>query len=142
VIDGETRCPEVASGVSMRLMMRVLLVDDDPLILDSIAEVLSFDGHEVAVASNGRAALACFTAALDAQAPFDAVVTDLGMPVVNGIQVANEVRALSGTVRIILLTGWGERAREEPKFPQTVDKLLGKPVRIEELRAALEINPA
>ncbi len=126
----------------MTLMMRVLLVDDDPLILDTIAEVLAFDGHEVAVASSGRAALARFCAALETPAPFDAVVTDLGMPQVNGIQVANEVRALSDTVRIILLTGWGERAREQPEFPDTVDSLLGKPVRIEELRAALVLNRA
>jgi DNA-binding response OmpR family regulator len=118
--------------------MRVLLVDDDPLILDSIAEVLSFDGHEVAVASNGQAALDCFTAALETASPFEVVVTDLGMPLVNGIQVANGVRALSGTVRIILLTGWGERAREQDDYPDTVNHLLGKPVRIEELRAALE----
>jgi DNA-binding response OmpR family regulator len=118
--------------------MRVLLVDDDPLILDSIAEVLSFDGHDVAVASNGQAALDCFSAALDTSSPFEVVVTDLGMPVVSGIQVANEVRALSGSVRIILLTGWGERARDEKDFPDTVNHLLGKPVRIEELRAALD----
>lgn len=122
--------------------MRVLLVDDDPLILDSIAEVLSFDGHDVAVASNGQAALDCFSAALDTLTPFDAVVTDLGMPLVNGIQVANEVRALSGSVRIILLTGWGERAREQPQFPEHVDRLLGKPVRIEELRDALTLSRA
>lgn len=118
--------------------MRVLLVDDDPLILDSIAEVLSFDGHDVAVAANGHAALACFSAALETGVPFEAVVTDLGMPVLNGIQVANQVRALSGTVRIILLTGWGERAREDKEFPDTVNHLLAKPVRIHELRAALE----
>jgi len=118
--------------------MRVLLVDDDPLILDVIAEVLSFDGHDVAVASNGQAALDCFSAALDTASPFEVVVTDLGMPDVNGIQVANRIRALSGAVRIILLTGWGERAREEDDFPDTVDRLLGKPVRIDELRAALE----
>ena len=84
--------------------MRVLLVDDDPLILDSIAEVLSFDGHDVAVASNGQTALQCFATALRTAVPFEVVVTDLGMPRVNGIQVANEVRALSDTVRIILLT--------------------------------------
>lgn len=118
--------------------MRVLLVDDDPLILDTIAEVLSYDGHDVAVASNGQAALDCFSAALETAAPFEVVVTDLGMPMVNGIQVANSVRAMSGNVRIILLTGWGERAREEPDYPTTVDHLLGKPVRIDELRAALE----
>jgi DNA-binding response OmpR family regulator len=118
--------------------MRVLLVDDDPLILDSIAEVLNFDGHDVAVASNGRAALDCFSAALETAAPFEVVVTDLGMPQINGIQVANEIRALSRTVRIILLTGWGERAREDREFPETVDHLLAKPVRIHELRAALE----
>ena len=122
----------------MAQRMKVLLVDDDPLILDSIAEVLNFDGHDVAVASSGRAALDCFAAALDSAAPFEAVVTDLGMPQVNGIQVANEIRALSGTVRIILLTGWGERAREQSDFPATVNHLLAKPVRIHELRAALE----
>ena len=118
--------------------MRILLVDDDPLILDSIAEVLSFDGHDVVVAANGQAGLACFVAAQESDVPFDAVVTDLGMPVLNGIQVANEVRARSGTVRIILLTGWGERAREEKEFPATVNHLLAKPVRIHELRAALD----
>ena len=118
--------------------MRILLVDDDPLILDSIAEVLSFDGHEVAVAANGQAGLACFVAALETDVPFDVVVTDLGMPALNGIQVANAVRARSGTVRIILLTGWGERAREDKDFPTTVNHLLAKPVRIHELRAALD----
>jgi DNA-binding response OmpR family regulator len=122
----------------MKRRMRVLLVDDDPLILDSIAEVLSFDGHDVAVASDGQAALACFAAAMATDAPFEAVVTDLGMPKINGIQVANEVRALSSSVRIILLTGWGERAREDKDFPDTVNRLLAKPVRIHELRAALE----
>jgi len=122
----------------MARRMRVLLVDDDPLILDSIAEVLSFDGHDVAVASSGQAALACFSAALASDVPFEAVVTDLGMPVLNGIQVANGIRALSGTVRIILLTGWGEQARDHQDFPRTVDYLLGKPVRVHELRAALE----
>lgn len=126
----------------MAARMRVLLVDDDPLILDSIAEVLSFDGHDVAVASSGRAALDCFSAALDSDVPFQVVVTDLGMPVINGIQVANGIRALSGTVRIILLTGWGERAREEKDFPTAVNCLLGKPVRIHELRAALDFSPA
>ena len=89
----------------MASRMKVLLVDDDPLILDSIAEVLSFDGHDVAVAANGQVALACFTAALETQSPFDVVVTDLGMPGLNGIQVANEIRARSTAVRIILLTG-------------------------------------
>jgi DNA-binding response OmpR family regulator len=122
----------------MEQHMRVLLVDDDPLILDSIAEVLTFDGHDVAVASNGRAALDCFSAALESQVPFEVVVTDLGMPQLNGIQVANAIRALSGTVRIILLTGWGERAREDSEFPGSVNRLLAKPVRIHELRAALE----
>jgi DNA-binding response OmpR family regulator len=122
----------------MTRRMRVLLVDDDPLILDAIAEVLSFDGHDVAIASNGRAALDCFSAALATDVPFEAVVTDLGMPVLNGIQVANGIRALSGTVRIILLTGWGERARDHADFPRAVNHLLGKPVRIEELRAALQ----
>lgn len=118
--------------------MRVLLVDDDPLILESLATVMSQDGHAVTVASNGQAALDCFSAAIDTASPFDVVVTDLGMPLVNGIEVANQVRALSTQVRIVLLTGWGERARPEPDYPAAIDRHLGKPVRLHELRAALE----
>ena len=119
-------------------MANILVVEDEQHLAQGLSFNLTADGHDVAVASNGQAALDCFSAALDTSSPFEVVVTDLGMPVVSGIQVANEVRALSGSVRIILLTGWGERARDEKDFPDTVNHLLGKPVRIEELRAALD----
>jgi len=96
--------------------MRVLLVDDDPLILDTIAEVLSYDGHDVAVASDGQAALDCFSAALDTSSPFEVVVTDLGMPRVNGIQVANRIRApMRGVIAGGLFAAAARRLGGDPR---------------------------
>lgn len=116
--------------------MRVLLVDDDPLVLDSLLEVLSFDGHDVCVAGGASAALEIFEAARDNGA-FDAMITDLGMPGINGLQLIKQVRGMSRSVRIILLTGWGASARDDANYTDSIDYLIAKPVRLEELRAAL-----
>jgi DNA-binding response OmpR family regulator len=116
--------------------MRILLVDDDPLILDSLLEVLSFDGHDVCTASGAAAALDIFRAGSDG-AVFDVVITDLGMPGINGLQLIHEIRGLSRSVRVILLTAWGASAREDAEYPASIDYLISKPVRLDELRAAL-----
>jgi len=64
------------------------------------------------------------------------VLTDLGMPHVDGRQVAAAVRALAPKTPIILLTGWGQQMATKQEVPQ-VSRVLGKPPRLKELRAAL-----
>ena len=116
---------------------RILLVDDDPLILRSLHDVLESDGHTVSSADGGQKGLEEFSRALEAGAAFDVVITDLGMPGVDGRTLAAAIRASSPTTPIILLTGWGHRLQGEGDLSQFVDRILSKPPRVADVRAAL-----
>ncbi len=117
--------------------MRILLVDDDPLLIASLQEVLLGDGHDVTAANGGQAGVDAFAAASRTKAPFDIVVTDLGMPYVDGRRVAAAIKAASPMTPVILLTGWGQRLVSEGDVPPHVDRVLNKPPRLMDLRAAL-----
>ncbi len=117
--------------------LRILLVDDDPLLIGSLREVLQNDGHEVTAANGGQAGVDTFVTASQSAKPFDIVVTDLGMPYVDGRRVAAAVKAASPTTPVILLTGWGQRLVSEGDVPPHVDRVLNKPPRLLDLRAAL-----
>jgi CheY-like chemotaxis protein len=118
-------------------VLRVLLIDDDPLLLESVGEVLAQAGHQVTRAEGGAIGLKTFEAALADQG-FDAVITDLGMPGVDGRQVARRVRELAPATPVIMLTGWGRRMEEEADMPDGVDLLLSKPPRRHQLLGALQ----
>jgi signal transduction histidine kinase/ActR/RegA family two-component response regulator len=124
-----------ASVLTHRL--RILLVDDDPLLIKSLQDTLQEDGHLITVAHGGQAGIDTFAEARKRGEPFDIVVTDLGMPHVDGRKVAASIRALSATTPIILLTGWGQRMIAANDTPPHVSKVLAKPPRLQELRAAL-----
>jgi signal transduction histidine kinase len=131
-----------ASGVVPVLLppqspLRILLVDDDPVLLQSLRETLEGDGHSITAASGGQAGIDAFAVAVASGTPFDAVVTDLGMPYVDGRKVAATVRAVSPKVPIVMLTGWGQRLVADDEVPPHVDRVLNKPPRLAELRVIL-----
>jgi YesN/AraC family two-component response regulator len=70
---------------------------------------------------------------------FDAVITDLGMPKVDGRKVAEKVKELSPGTLVIMLTGWGRRLVAERDVPPHVDQVLSKPPTLQEIRAALAL---
>jgi signal transduction histidine kinase/ActR/RegA family two-component response regulator len=117
--------------------LRILLVDDDPLLIKSLQDTLQEDGHLTTAAHGGQGGIDAFAAAQQRGESFDIVVTDLGMPHVDGRKVAYSIKALSPTTPVILLTGWGQRLTATNDIPPHVDKLLSKPPRLHELRAAL-----
>jgi len=116
---------------------RILVVDDDPLLLKSLRDTLATDGHIVTTAGGGLAGLEAFSEAREANAPFHLVITDLGMPYVDGRQVASGVKELSPATPVILLTGWGQRLMDDGERPPHVDRVLNKPPKLTELRSAL-----
>ena len=116
---------------------RILLVDDDPIVIQSTRETLSADGHAVSAADGGQAGIEAFRRALSAGEPYEVVITDLGMPQVDGRQVAAAVKSARPQTLVVLLTGWGRRLVEEGEIPPYVDRVLTKPPRLHELRAAL-----
>ncbi len=116
--------------------LRVLLVDDDPILIGSLQDVLREDGHIVTPTSGGQAGIEAFRAALARNEPYDLVITDLGMPHVDGRKVAAAIKSLSKQTPVILLTGWGQRFIATSEIPAHVDKVLSKPPRLNELRSA------
>lgn len=117
--------------------LHVLVVDDDPLIIESLRHTLEGDGHRVTIANGGQAGLDAFAAALASDAGVDLVITDLGMPHVDGRKVAAGVHDLNPRTPIVLLTGWGRRMLAHNDIPPHVTRLLAKPPKVQELRAAL-----
>jgi signal transduction histidine kinase/ActR/RegA family two-component response regulator len=138
----EVAAPATATQAELPAMrptraLKLLVIDDDPLVTQSLYEVLRNEGHEVTTADGGQQGIDTFSAAHRAGESFDVVMTDLGMPYVDGRAVANAIKALAPDMPIILLTGWGQRLATEQNVPANVDKLLSKPPKLQELRHAL-----
>ncbi|MGH8303124.1 MAG: ATP-binding protein, partial [Steroidobacteraceae bacterium] len=104
--------------------LRILIVDDDPLIIESVRETLRGDGHRVTAAEGGQAGIDAFEAARTSGEPFELVITDLGMPYVDGRRVAAAIKAASPNTPVVLLTGWGQRLTAENQVPPHVDRVL------------------
>jgi CheY-like chemotaxis protein len=117
--------------------LRILLVDDDPMLIKSLQDTLQEDGHQITATHGGEAGINAFAAAQKRGETHDVVITDLGMPYVDGRKVAASIKTLSPKTPVILLTGWGQRLIAANDIPPHVDKLLSKPPRLSELRAAL-----
>jgi signal transduction histidine kinase/ActR/RegA family two-component response regulator len=117
--------------------LRLLLVDDDPVLLRSLREALETDGHVITAVEGGNAGIAEFNAALERSEPYAAVITDLGMPYLDGRKVAAAIKVTSPATPVILLTGWGQRMIAEEQTPTYVDRVLAKPPRLREVREAL-----
>ncbi len=117
--------------------LRLLLVDDDPLILESLRNALEYEGHHVTCAQGGQAGIDMFSAARDRNTPFSAVITDLGMPHIDGRQVATAIKNIERTAKVIMLTGWGQLMADGTDAPADVDRVLSKPPNMWELREAL-----
>jgi signal transduction histidine kinase/ActR/RegA family two-component response regulator/PAS domain-containing protein len=119
--------------------LTLLLIDDDPNVLKALAESLGLDGHTLLTAGSGERGIAVFREALRERGAnaISAVITDLGMPGLDGRQVAAAIKSESPGTPVIMLTGWGERLIAEGSAPMHVDRVLSKPPRLTLLRQAL-----
>jgi signal transduction histidine kinase/CheY-like chemotaxis protein len=117
--------------------LHILIVDDDPLIIRSLRAILEDDGHAVTTAAGGQEGIDVLSAAAERDERFAAVITDLGMPYVDGRKVAGAVKMTCRDTPVIMLTGWGQRLVAEEDMPENVDCVLNKPPKLFQLRAAL-----
>jgi len=117
--------------------LRVLVVDDDPMLLKSLRDALESDGHAVTVANGGQAGIDAFAESFANGQPFPVVITDLGMPRVDGRAVAAAIKASAPATLLIMLTGWGRRLVGDDERPPGVDQVMSKPAKLAELRTAL-----
>jgi len=129
--------PQSSTPEAMPPRLRILSVDDDPLLIKSLRDALEADGHAVVTANGGQAGIDAFREAEERDERFAVVITDLGMPYVDGRKVASAIKNDSPSTPVILLTGWGQRLVAEGDIPPHVDRVLNKPPKLKELRAAL-----
>jgi nitrogen fixation/metabolism regulation signal transduction histidine kinase len=113
--------------------MHILCIDDEPLLREILRNLLSNGGHRVEVADGGQAGLQIFRAAREHGEPFDVVITDLGMPHLDGRQLSLVLKRESPATPVIMLTGWGTIMKQDGDLPSQVDGLLSKPPKITEL---------
>jgi len=115
--------------------LRLLLVDDDPAVLHSTRVVLELDGHAITSADGGDAGIHALRQAKDSGSAFDVIVTDLGMPYVDGQQLARAAKELFPSTTVVLLTGWGRKMSDGDDQSAHVDWILSKPLDLDELRS-------
>jgi signal transduction histidine kinase/ActR/RegA family two-component response regulator len=116
--------------------LRILLIDDDPLLSRSLQDILQGDGHIVTTADGGQKGIDAFTSAHQRADPFEVVITDLGMAHVDGHRVASSIKTVSPSTPVFLLTGWGKRTPAGEALPN-IDHVLSKPPRMADIRMAL-----
>jgi CheY-like chemotaxis protein len=120
-------------------IVKVLVVDDDPLVLDSVGETLACEGHCVHKAQSGEAGISAFEEAQRRGEPFSIVITDLTMPNIDGRRVAASVKQLSPKTPVVILTGWGQRLIADGEIVVNVNRVLSKPPKLRDLREALSL---
>jgi two-component system response regulator MprA len=112
--------------------MRVLVVDDEPAVREVLARILEVEGFEVALAGDGRAAVRA-----QASTPADAVLLDVLMPGLDGLEVCRRLRDTGDRTPVLMLTardGVGDRVAG---LEAGADDYLSKPFALEELLARL-----
>lgn len=110
----------------------VLVVDDQIELGQMMGAMLEREGHEVLIVTSGPAALE----AVEQRVP-DLVLTDLGMPGMSGLDLADELRARWPELPVALVTGWGSTVDQERTRQAGIVQVLGKPFRMADVRGLL-----
>jgi two-component system response regulator AtoC len=111
---------------------RILVVDDEPFVCETVRLLLSFDGHDVVTALSGKEALEKF-----GTANFDLVITDYSMPEMKGDELGALIKARSPRQPVVLITAYAEMLRGDNAPVSGVDMMISKPFLLEHLRDAI-----
>jgi CheY-like chemotaxis protein len=107
---------------------RILVIEDEDDVRQLLFDILSSEGHEVEVASDGIEGLDLFK-----ERDFDLVCTDLGMPKVSGWQVAEEIKRIGRKVPVAIITGWDVNIMESELKEKAVNFVIQKPFQVKQV---------
>ena len=118
-------------------MPRILVAEDEPSVQAFVVRALSAAGHEVqAVADGGQAAHMVMQAGSEGR-PYDLVLTDIVMPVMDGIALALQVARDEPETKILLMTGFADQRERAHRLEAIVQDILLKPFTLEDLQTAV-----
>jgi CheY-like chemotaxis protein len=111
---------------------RILLVEDDFLVAQTIRMLLAVEGHQVEIAPEAETALSMFELG-----GYDLVITDFSLGKMDGLELAGAIKQRSRSLPVILITAYAEGVPGMVEVTN-IDALLGKPISVEELRKAIK----
>ena len=111
----------------------ILCVEDEPVAREQMLKILRRRGREVAAARNGKEGLAMFR-----RQAFEVVVTDIRMPVMDGLSMARQMKELNRDVKIVVTTAFTDLSYLMDAIDLGVDQYVLKPVEIDRLMAAID----
>jgi CheY-like chemotaxis protein len=118
----------------------ILVIDDDDRVRTLLRDILLFGGYQVIEASDGKSGIRY----LEGGGFVDMVLTDLGMPEMNGWEVAKLIKSKTPQTPVVLITGWGVNLDDEKIKESGVDWIIGKPFQVNEIlevvRLFIKIN--
>ena len=109
--------------------MNILVVDDEEGARELFNTILTDEGYEVALANSGADALTLFK-----NKPFNLVITDIKMPVMDGLQLLQEIRNMGSKTDVIMVTAYGEVESYLKAMSLGAAEYINKPIRIKELK--------
>ena len=120
--------------MSAHIARRIVVVEDDPDMRETMRLLLTLDGHDVRVAADGETGVTLVIAD-----PPEVMFVDVGLPRIDGYALARQIRATEHGTRIVLiaLTGYGQAADKRRAKEAGFDVHLVKPVDPVELRAVI-----
>jgi len=115
------------------VQLQILAVDDDPMVRSLLRQVLENRGHTVVEAENGQEGIRRFR-----KNHFDLVITDHGMPIMNGLDTAFRIKKQNPLVPVLLITGWQTESDAAFQKPSGIDEFITKPFDLEKLIEMVE----
>ena len=113
----------------------ILLVDDEPIVRNSITEILQLKGYDVLQAENGRRALEIYQAE---GSKIDLILLDMTMPVLTGMETLQRIREQDSQLPVILLSGYGEEQIDNQTMETLNTRFLKKPFKVDVLLQNIE----
>jgi len=113
--------------------IKILVIDDEEHLRNLLADILESAGYQVKTAAHGKEGLASFQAER-----CDVVITDLGMPEMSGLEVAEAIKKIDPSTPVILLTGLSFQFEGENNEKRKFDLLMSKPFQLNEVLAIVQ----
>jgi CheY-like chemotaxis protein len=134
-----SREPRAAVVDTSSAKLKVLVVDDEPMLRMVVQEMLTAEGHTVSVANGGPEASELVVDSYESGEPFDVVISDIEMPVLNGRMLADFIETESPETEVILMTGWVDSQLDIETISTRVVGLLKKPPRLADITALMAV---
>jgi CheY-like chemotaxis protein len=131
---GQSRINMSGTAISRKIpAKRILVVDDEPQVADTIRMVLVMSGHTVDIKESASKALEVYEVG-----KYDLVISDFSLGKMNGLELARAIKEKCATQPFILITAYAESMAMKKETLVNVDYLMGKPFPLTQLQEALE----